>query len=146
MNLSNMKSPLSTEMLVSYIQQGVSIDDLASLASFPTLSSCLNEIIGRRNLSVDAVSGLADMNTATLYKIMSRKIAPSRNVLLRLAFSLEMSFDETQVLLKAGNAAALSASRKRDIYIIEGIQKQFSYDDVNSVLTAHGFPDLYSKG
>ena len=137
---------LDTDQLVFYLRQGYSIDDLACKSTFPSLPGFLNDMLGRKKISVEVASGLADINTATTYKIMKKQIAPSRNLLLRLAFALEMSFEETQILLKCGNTASLSASRKRDQYIMEGIIKKNNFDDVNTVLAEHGLPTLYSKG
>ena len=136
-----------TEMIVKMLhEKKYTLDELAKSAKLPSLSSCLNEMMGRRNKSVEVTAGLADINKATLHKIMARKMNPSRNMLIRLAMALEMTFDETQVLLKSGNCAALSGSRERDIYLIDGIENKKYFDEINAALQEHGLPDLYSKG
>ena len=137
---------LNTVMIVNMIDEGkISVDDLMKIVKLPSLASCLNEMLGKRNLSVEVVSGLADMNKATIHKIMNNKMNPSRDILLRLAFALEMTFTETQVFLKSGNCAALSGFRKRDLFIIEGITHKRTFDEVNEALHQHGFHNLYSK-
>ena len=142
----NIQDYPNTDAVVKALQEKTyTAAQLAQTARLPTLSSCLNEIMGKRDMSVEVAAGLADINKATLHKIMSQKMNPSRNVLLRLALALEMNFEETQILLKSGNCAALSGHRSRDLYIIDGITGQKSFDEVNAALTAHGFPDLYSK-
>lgn len=135
-----------TEMIVRMIHEGHSLEELAKTTKLPSLASCLNEMMGRKRMTVEAAAGLADLNTATVHKIMAHKINPTRNTLLRLALALEASFDETQILLKSGNCAALSGSRQRDLYIIDGIESKKTFDVVNEALRAHGFLDLYSKG
>lgn len=146
MRFTDNNSCYNTVTIVDLIKQGYSIEELAKKAQLPSLADCLNEMMGKRDLSVQVTAGIADLNPATLHKIIAKKMAPSRNVLLRIAFALEMSFEETQILLKSGNCAALSGSRTRDLYIIDGIENGKTYDEVNNALQAHGLGDLYSKG
>jgi len=113
---------------------------------FPTISSVLNEMIGAKGLTVEIVAGRADIDPATIYRFMSKKRNPSRNALLRIAMGMELSLEETQVLLKSGNCAALSASRERDLEIMNGIIKKKYYDEVNDSLIKKGFPDLDGRG
>lgn len=146
MGISGTEHSLNTVAIVELIRNGENIEDLISQAKLPSLASCLDEMMARKGCSTAVTAGMADINTASLHKIMSKKMAPSRNVLLRIAFSLEMDFEETQVLLKSGNCAALSANRERDLYIIQGIANKLPYDEVNEILRKHNLPDLYSRG
>lgn len=146
MGISGTEHNLNTIAIVELIRNGQSIEDLISQAKLPSLASCLNEMMGRKGYSTAITADMADINPASLHKIMTKKMAPSRNVLLRIAFALEMDFEETQVLLKSGNCAALSANRKRDLYIIQGIENKTPFDEVNEMLQKHDLPDLYSKG
>ena len=77
---------------------------------------------------------------------MSKKRNPSRNALLRIAMGMELSLEETQVLLKSGNCAALSASRERDLEIMNGIINKKYYDEVNAALIKKNLPDLDGRG
>lgn len=138
--------PNTTAVVQALQEKKVTADQLAGTVKLPSLSSCLNTMMGRRGLSVEVTAGMADINRATLHKIMTQKVNPSRNVLLRLALALEMSFDETQTLLKSGSCTALSGRRERDLFIIEGITNRRTFDEVNDNLNRYGFPDLYSKG
>lgn len=135
-----------TELVIHMMKQGYSLDEISHHMRFPSVAGCLNELMGKKNYSVEVTAGFAGINPATLHKIMSQKIKPGRNLLLRLAFALELSFEETQVLLKTCSCASLSGTRKRDIYIMEGIQNKKRYDEVNEELIQHGFLDLCSKG
>ena len=146
MGISGTERSLNTVAIVELIRNGESIEDLIGQAKLPSLAACLNEMMARKGYSTAVTADMADINPASLHKIMTKKMAPSRNVLLRIAFSLEMDFDETQVLLKSGNCAALSANRKRDLYIIQGIESKTPYDEVNEILRKNDLSDLYSKG
>lgn len=137
---------LNTEMVVKLIHEGCSIEELGKKVKLPPLSHCLNEMMNRKNVSVEITAELAGLNKTSLYRIMKKEMNPSRNILIRLALVLDMSFDETQVLLKSGNCAALSGNRKRDLYLIAGIEKHSSIDEISELLRKQGFPDLYSKG
>jgi DNA-binding phage protein len=141
------KSCLKTEMIVKMIRSGeYTIEELETMAKLPTLTDCLNEMIGRQNRPIDAIAGLAGMNTATFHKILSRKMNPSRNMLIRISRSLDMTFEETQILLKSGNCAALSGNRGRDLYLIDGIENKKGIADINDALTSHGYMDLSGRG
>ncbi len=111
-----------------------------------SLQGFLNTVMGRRGVSTDALAGLAELNRASLYKILGGVTKhPQRNVLLRLALALQMSFDETQQLLRYGGRATLSGGRARDIIISDGIINGRAIDEVNARLQSHYFLDLYSK-
>ncbi len=133
---------LNTVTVARLIAEGYPIDELSRQAALPSLAGYLNRMMGRRNYSVEVTAGYAGLNPATIHKIMSQKITPSRNALLRIALALELSFEETQTLLKAGNCAALSGNRHRDLYIIKGLEDHLNFVEVNEMLTAQGFSDL----
>lgn len=111
-----------------------------------TLQSYLNKLMGQRRISTDALAELAGLNRASLYKIMNGSTKhPQRNVVLRLALVLRLSFEETQELLSRSRNANLSGNSARDIILSHGIIQQRSIDEVNQRLAAHDFPDLFSK-
>ena len=138
----NRNTDMNTVAVVKMIGSGYSIDELSKRATMPSLASYLNEMMGRKHYSVEVTAGFAGLNPATIHKIITQKITPSRNALLRLALALELSFDETQALLKSGSCAALSGRRRRDLYIIKGLEEHMSFVEVNELLTDNGFADL----
>lgn len=113
---------------------------------FPTIASVLNELLGKKNMRVEEVAGFAGIDPATIYRIMNRQRNPSRNTLIRLALGMNLSFDETQVLLKSGNCSALSGAKKRDLIIIHGIINKMDYSEVNDALEKSGEITLESRG
>ena len=109
---------------------------------FPTISNVLNEFLERENMSVETLSDLSDIKKSTIYRIMNKQRNPGRNVILRIAVALALSFEETQVLLKSGNCSLLSASRDRDLVIMEGIAQEKDYESINEELIARNMIDL----
>ena len=135
-------APSTTIILDMLNNKHMSVNDIVEQISFPSLPDFLNEMIGRADISIDALADYIEINRSTIYRILNQKINPSRDKLLRFAFALHMSYDETKILLKCGNCATLSSSRPRDIYIMNGIQKKKTLTEVNIDLFEHDFIDL----
>lgn len=73
---------------------------------------------------------------------MDGKQRPEQDVLLRMAFALELTGEETQQLLKAGHRAQLTASRPRDIAVIFGLQNGLTLDEMDGILMERGMDPL----
>lgn len=147
----NTSSSSPTTYAAGLIARGYTPDEVAEIMKrekiiFPTISSVLNEMMGAKGLNMEDVAGRADIDPATIYRFMSKKRNPSRNALIRIAMGMELSLEETQILLKSGNCAALSASRERDLEIMNGIIKKKYYIDVNEALKKKNLPDLDGRG
>lgn len=136
------KTSSDTQLLVEKLKNGVSLSDLTP-SSLPSLPACLNEFMGKKDISTDVLAGLAVVNRASLYKVFKGEMQLKRDTLLRIARALERDFDETQLLLKCGNCAALSSGRQRDRIIIDGILKNKSIDDINLQLQAENLLNLF---
>ncbi len=140
------KSGISTETMENALRREVPATELIGKLPKSTLQGHLTALIGRKRISTDAVAELAGLNRASLYRILNGSTRhPQRNVLLRLALVLGLSFRETQELLRCGGRAALSGSRARDIILSDGIIRGLGISEVNARLRAHCFVDLYSK-
>lgn len=138
---------LSTELIAQGLEDNrFDLNALLHQVKLPSLASCLNEFLGRQRINTDVMAELAGMNRASAYKILNGEMKPSRNVLLRIALVLELSFEECQILLKCGERAALSASRPRDLVLMDAVINRHSIDDVNQQLQQNKFLDLYSRG
>ena len=136
-----------TEMLVESLKKKSHFSSYQEkVEELPELSICLSSHIFKKNISIEALAELSGSNRATLYRILKNEIKPSRNNILRLALVLGLSFPETQYLLKCGNLSALSASRRRDVIIIDGIVHKTSIDEINEVLIKEKLMDIYCKG
>lgn len=138
------KKTTATQFCVEILLNGGTLNDLPKI-QLPTVSDVLNEHIGKSTMPIRTIAELSGINNSTIHRILNNEMNPTRNTLLRLAFIMEMSFEETQVLLKAGNRSLLSASRIRDLIIMQGIVQKRFLGDVNDTLTDQGFHDLFSK-
>lgn len=134
-----------TEIAIDLIKRGKSLNTVIQEAKLPTLSAYLFEFICKKNISVDTVAGLADLNKTSLYRILNGEMNPRPNVLIRLSRVLDMDIEETQKLLKCGNCASLSGSKPRDVYIMDGIIHNRTITEISDILTEHSLPDLFTK-
>ena len=101
---------------------------------FPNISSILSNFIAESEHSIEVIARLADMEPSTIYRILKQKRNPTRNTILSIAIALELSLKEAQILLKSGNCATLSASRDRDLVIMNSIIHKDDFDTVNEIL------------
>lgn len=106
------------------------------------LKSHLLKLMGEREMSNEDLGIFANIGRSTVYKIMDGKQRPEQDVLLRMAFALELTGEETQQLLKAGHRAPLTASRPRDIAIIFGLQNGLTLDEMDGILMERGMDPL----
>ena len=133
-----------TNIYVNILKNGGTISDLPKEKT-PSLTEVLNGYLGRTSKPIKTVAELAGLNNASMHKILGGEMHPSRNTLLRLSLVMELSFEDTQALLKAGNRSMLSGSRNRDLIIMEGIIQRQGLGSVNAALTRQGFGDLFAK-
>lgn len=137
---------MKTELMEKQLLEEIPASTLFHFVSTDSLAGYLNHLMGRRNISTDVFAGLADLNRASLYKILNGSTKnPFRNVLLRLSLAMQLSFQDTQMLLKLGGCATLSGDRKRDILISDGIIHKRPIDEINVRLQRHRFDSLYEK-
>lgn len=106
------------------------------------LKSHLLKLMGEREMSNEDLGIFANIGRSTVYKIMDGKQRPEQDVLLRMAFALELTGEETQELLKAGHRAPLTASRPRDIAVIFGLQNGLTLDEMDGILMERGMDPL----
>lgn len=132
-----------TKML---LDGSISLDNLdmylSSTKPAPKLSAHLTELLIAKGLSNDELAVYANIGRSTIYKIMSGKQLPEQDLLLRIAFVLTLTGEETQLLLKTGHRARLTADRPRDIAIIYGLQNGLTLDEMDSILMERGMAPL----
>ncbi|NLI21631.1 MAG: helix-turn-helix transcriptional regulator [Clostridiales bacterium] len=127
----------STRVLIDLMKNGTTLDSLPDHRELPSLAALLNEWMGRRNLSTEALFEQACLNRATGFKVLAGKMMPSQNVLLRLALVMRLSIEETQWLLKCGHHAQLSGSRARDVLLMKAIIDGLPLDEADALLESH---------
>ena len=138
----NIPPPSCTLDIVRMIKDGTLDPNAVSPIPLPSLSACLNELMGPSGLSATALAELASLHRSSVFRILSGETTPSRNVLLSLAIVLGLEYEEVQTLLKCGECAPLSGSRPRDVIILEGLVNKKSLGDIDDQLREAGHKGL----
>ena len=107
-----------------------------------TLSEYLNKILSDRNLKTSDLVKLTGLDRTYTYQIMSGRKNPSRDKVIAICFALNMSFEDTQQLLKATGYPILYARFQRDSIIIFALQHNASLTDTNELLYDYNFDTL----
>lgn len=145
--MQDKQMPIKTEIIVEKLKRNeISVNELIKSIKLPSLSDCLNDMIGKKNVTIEALTGLASMSRASFYRVINGETKPSRNLLLRISLVLGNTYEETQLLLKCGNCAALSGTRPRDVILINGILHHLDIEQISQNLEENGFVNLYSRG
>ena len=115
---------------------------LGSIRPTPKFSAYLMSLLAEREISNEEFASLANFGRSTVYKILNGKQLPEQDLLLRIAFVLDLSPQEMQLLIKAAQRAPLTSSRPRDVAVIIGRQNHLSLDEMDEVLTARNLVPL----
>ena len=128
----------TTEELLEILKQSSSIDDYIDNADADMVHEELHEYLHRlleeKGLNAGDLSKLAGQDRTNTYQILSGRKKPSRDKLLALCFGLDLSFEETQQLLKAAGYPFLYSRLHKDSVIIYALQHHISLLDVNEML------------
>jgi len=136
----------STIRIINKIQIGdIDIHELINITELPDIGSVLNTHMGRRNIGTAALFERAGLNRAYGFKVMNGQRVPSRDVLLRLAFVLQLDIEQTQYLLKCAEEAPLSGKRQRDIVILKMLYEKVDLMDAEDLLVELDLEPLMSK-
>lgn len=98
-----------------------------------TTSSYLNKMLELRNINISAIA----KNSGTgeyVYKIFRGDRAASRDVLISIAFSMKLSLEETQLLLRISKFAILDSRNRRDSVIIYGLTHNLTVFETDDIL------------
>lgn len=93
----------------------------------------LNEMLADKKTSLAKVakaSGQGDY----VYKVFQGKRKPSRDIVIAIAVGMELSLDETQLLLRISKLAALDPRDKRDSAILYSLENQLDINRLNDLL------------
>lgn len=123
------------EELKSYADFGEFYRENKELVASVTLSDFLNELIEKKHLNKADIVANSEMSEVYVYQIISGiKPNPKRKKLLCIAFGMNLTLDETQLLLKKTGYAPLYAKNPFDAVIIYGLSKGLGIVDVNNLL------------
>lgn len=141
--MDQIQSYSPTEIVLENIRNGTSPEQIQ--VEGVSLSNYLNFLLGRRDIPLSILAELVGINRATLYKILSGNIKPSRNLMIRLGLELQTSFEEMQTLLKLSNCAALSGTRKRDVFIIDAVVNKQSVGILDDRLIENNLESILTR-
>ena len=99
-----------------------------------TLSEYLLALMEEKNLTTAQVVKTIGMGDY-VYKLVSGRTAhPSRDILIRLAFGMDMNQEEIAKLMRITHFHELDPRDKRDAAILFALQKSFDLDRTNEML------------
>lgn len=99
-----------------------------------TLEQFLQELLKKHEMSIPDLIVKTLLSKSFVYQIFSGKRNPGRDILLRIAFAMHLSVDETQHLFLVAGKGALYPKVRRDAIIIYCLGKEMSLDEANEFL------------
>lgn len=110
------------------------------------LSSYLQELLDTHGLESKDVIRTSHVNYTYGYQIFNgQRTKPSRDILLQLAFAMQLSLRETDRLLQVGDVSRLYCKNRRDAIIIFCLDRHVSLDETNDTLYELGEKTLSEK-
>ena len=98
-----------------------------------TSSSYLNRMLELRDINISTIakeSGTGEY----VYKIFRGDRTASRDILISIAFSMKLSLEETQLLLRISKFAILDSRNKRDSVIIYCLTHNLTIFETDDIL------------
>ena len=136
----------NTIQIIQKIQlSDLDIHELIDITELPDIGSVLNTYMGKRDISTAALFERAGLNRTYGFRVMNGQRIPSRDVLLRLAFVLQLDIEQTQYLLKCAEEAPLSGRRQRDIVLLKLLHEKVDLMDAEDLLVELDLEPLMSK-
>ena len=99
-----------------------------------SVTELLASFYQRQGLSKAELARRSCMSEVYLHQVFAGRRNPSRDKLLCLCIGMELSFDETQELLKEAAYAQLYPRIKREAVIIHGIVHHTPLEEINDRL------------
>ena len=123
----------TTDKIESFVTENA--DEIYELS----LSEYLRELLNKYGYDKSEVfkrSGMSDTNYGyELFRNDDKKA--SRDKLIRLCIGFPLSVDEAQKVLRYGKVRPLYPRDERDAYILFGLNKKYSLDEINDLLYEH---------
>ena len=118
----------SPEHFAELIREGKVFDKTMTLADF------LNELLVKQNISIPEVVTGSVLSKSFVYQIFNGERNPGRDILLRIAFAMHLTLEETQQLLRLGEKGTLYPRVRRDAAIICCLEQGISLDEADTFL------------
>lgn len=125
----------STDELLNLLQN-LDIEEFKKADSFQNIniSEYLNELLQTQGLSPRDIIIKLNMERSYAYQILKGRRNPTRNFLIRIALLCQLTVDETQKLLTAGNRPILYPRNRFDAAVLYCIQHKLNEEELNELL------------
>ena len=118
----------SPEQFASNIQKSSSYGWKMSVSSY------LDQLLEQYKMSIPDFIAKTYLSKSFVYQIFSGERNPGRDILLRIAFAMNLTLAETQELLMMGQKGALYPKVRRDAAIICCLEQRLSLDETDEFL------------
>lgn len=99
-----------------------------------TLQQYLQDLLQEHEMSIPDLIVKTILSKSFVYQVFSGKRNPGRDILLRMAFAMHLSIEETQRLFIIAGKGALYPKVHRDAIIMFCLEKGMSLDEANEFL------------
>ena len=104
-----------------------------------------NDLCNKKNLKKSDLIFRSNINRTYGYQILSGDKKPSRDKIIQLCISANLTLKETNKCLILGNVNELYVKNPRDSILIFSINKNLSLFDINELLYDYNLPLLGEK-
>jgi len=137
---------ISTSKLLSLINNSESFEEATEYHrnhQEPTFPDELAAIMKKKRVTAKELIKISGIERSYFYHILGQKKNPGRNMVLRIAFSIQVSLEDTNRLLLLAGHAKLYSEIVRDAIMIYAIRKKMSIDEVNDLLVSEKQDPLF---
>lgn len=136
---------ITTKELINNLQADTNLDEYFSVYEKEfynaTGKDILNELLVIRNLRVGDVAKKSGQGEY-VYKVFNGERKPSRDILISISVGMQLTLEETQLLLRVMKYAVLDPRDKRDSIIIFGIKSGYDICRLNDLLNERNENEL----
>ena len=129
--LNTLNSIDNYKNLKTYISKDLDVKEL-------TISEYLVNLCNKNNISKSTLIANADIDRTYGYQILNGSKNPSRNNIIKLCLSLQLTLDETDRALTIAKEGRLYPKVIRDTFLIFAINNKLSVLDTNILLEENG--------
>ncbi len=133
---------LDTVKLMGHIKSSQNLDEALinhpDTHVDPSLPAYLMELQSRHNCTIERLIRITMLSKPFMYQIFSGTRNPNRDAILKIAFAMGISVDETQRLLTLSRRGVLYPKIRRDAAIIFCLQRKCSLTDASEMLESIG--------
>ncbi len=106
-----------------------------------TPSSYLSKMLELKNINISSVANNSGVGEYA-YKVFRGDRTASRDILIAIAFSMSMTLEELQLLLRISKFAILDSRNKRDSVVIYGLTHGLTVFETDDILEEQNIPTL----